>query len=204
MACCDNMPSWVSRWFGFADYVPTVPQLYWDVDGNEQRYHLLCKQLHKLICYADMLGQKININHDDIDALEKEFEKFKNGAFLEFYENQLAQWIATNMERIISNSVKMVWFGLNDDGYFVAYVPDSWDDIAFDTGAIFGRSDYGRLILRFDAVGALDNTYSYSLAQPTKVNKLIADLEVNAKRTDATFETLFTNLDEEVILNGNI
>lgn len=204
MACCDNMPSWVSRWFGFADYVPTVPQLYWDVDGNEQRYHLLCKQLHKLICYADMLGQKININHDDIDALEKEFEKFKNGAFLEFYENQLAQWIATNMERIISNSVKMVWFGLNDDGYFVAYVPDSWDDIAFDTGAIFGRSDYGRLILRFDAVGALDNTYSYSLAQPTKVNKLIADLEVNAKRTDATFDTLFTNLDEEVILNGNI
>lgn len=37
-----------------------------------------------------------------------------------------------------------------------------------------------------------------------KLDRLIADLETEVKRTDATFDTLFTNLDEEVILNGNI
>lgn len=205
MGCCnDTGLPWVARWFGFTDYVPTVPQLYWNVDGNEQRYHLLCKQLHKLICYADMLGQKIEINHKDIDKLEAEFEKFKNGEMLEFYENQIAAWIQANMERIIRESIKMVYFGLNDEGYFVAYIPESWNDITFDTGAVFGRTDYGRLILRFEADGAIDNTYSYSLAQPNRIDQLIADIETEARRTDAAFDTLFTNLDEEVILNGNI
>lgn len=150
MDCCGNTGlSWVARWFGFTDYVPTVPQLYWDVDGNEQRYHLLCLQLHKLVCYADMLGQKINLNHELINQLESEFEKFKESGFVDYYAAQIEAWIQANMERLISESIKMVFFGLTEDGYFCAYIPKSWAGIIFDTGAVYGDDDYGCLILTY-------------------------------------------------------
>ena len=150
MSCCGNTGlSWVARWFGFTDYVPTVPQLYWDVDGNEQRYHLLCKQLHKLVCYADMLGQKINLNHEQINKLEAEFEKFKESGFVDYYAVQIEAWINANMERLISEAIKMVFFGLTEDGYFCAYIPKSWAGIIFDTGAVYGNDDYGCLILEY-------------------------------------------------------
>lgn len=150
MSCCGNTGlSWVARWFGFTDYVPTVPQLYWNVDGNEQRYHLLCKQLHKLVCYADMLGQKINLNHEMIERLETEFEKFKESGFVDYYAAQIEAWIQANMERLISEAIKMVFFGLTEDGYFCAYIPKSWAGIIFDTGAVYGDDDYGCLILEY-------------------------------------------------------
>ena len=204
MACNNPMFGWVARWMGFRDYVPTVPQLYWNVDGNEQRYHLLCKQLHKLICYADMLGQKINLDHTAVEELEKQFEKFIESGFEDYYAEQIEKWVNDHLLDLYRLLVKQVFFGLTDDGHFCAYIPDSWADIQFDTGAVFGRTDYGRLILRFSADGAINNTYSYSLAQDTPLESLIADLEVTAKRGDAAFDTLFTNLDQEVVINGNI
>lgn len=151
MNCCKPpFPAFVPGWSGFVDFPPTVPQLYWNIDSNEQRYHLLCRQLHKLVCYADMLGEKINIDHAAIDALEAEFEKFKESGFIDYYEALIERWINQNMERLISLSIKQVYFGLTLDGYFVAYIPDSWDEIIFDTGANYGEDTYGRLILRWD------------------------------------------------------
>ena len=32
----------------------------------------------------------------------------------------------------------------------MAYIPESFDDIVFDTGANYGSDEYGRLILRWD------------------------------------------------------
>lgn len=37
------------------------------------------------------------------------------------------------MEELISKAIQNVWFGLNKCGYFVAYVPDSWRCIQFNT-----------------------------------------------------------------------
>lgn len=205
MGCCK--PD-INRWFpyfaGFTEFTPTIPKMYFDVQSVEQRYYTLCKQLHKLICYVDFLGDKVNITKEEIDELKAQFQKFIESGFEDYYIQKIYQWIDEHMEDIISRAVKQVYFGLNDEGYFVAYIPESWSDITFDTGHVFGRTDYGRLILRFEADHAIDNTYSYSLGQKNKIEQLIADLEVEAKRTDATFDTLFTNLDEEVILNGNI
>jgi len=44
----------------------------------------------------------------------------------------------------------MVFFGVTLDGHFVAYIPESWTDIDFDTGMIYGTPEYGRLILRYE------------------------------------------------------
>lgn len=185
----------------YTAYTPALPQFYWDVYSAEQRVKHICYEIDKIIAYANMLGVNINATHEDVAKLQELFQKFQDQGLAELYEKLLQQWVDDNMERIISRVVKFVYFGLTNDGYFCAYIPDSWDEITFDTGAVYGRSDYGRLILKMqtDSPNSIDNTYSYSLSQSASLKQLIADLEVNSKRTDSTFDTLFTNLDSEVV-----
>jgi len=191
---------------GFTAFTPALPQFYWDVYSAEQRIKHICYEIDKLVNYANMLGRNINVTHDEVDRLKRELQNLKDGGLLKYYIDQIYQWIQTHMRELMSAAVKQVYFGLNDDGYFVAYVPDSWKEITFDTGTVYGRTDYGRLVLRFDADGnTIDNTYSYSLSQTPELSKLIADLEVNARRTDSAFDTLYTNLDKPVRrAEGNI
>ena len=96
-----------------------------------------------------MLNAGINFTHDQVDALEEEFEKFKESGFLDYYEAQLKAWIDENMERIISKAIKMVFFGLTEDGYFCAYIPKSWAGIMFDTVANYADENYGCLVLEY-------------------------------------------------------
>lgn len=188
----------------YTAYTPALPQFYWDVYSAEQRVKHICYEIDKIIAYANMLGVNINATHEDVAKLQELFQKFQDQGLAELYEKLLQQWVDDNMERIISRAVKFVYFGLTNDGYFCAYIPDSWDEITFDTGAVYGRSDYGRLILKMqtDSPNSIDNTYSYSLSQSASLKQLIADLEVNSKRTDSTFDTLFTNLDQTITKDG--
>lgn len=191
-------------------FTPTLPTLYWDVDSHEERIKRICLELHKLIEYANYLGENINLDHETIEQLQEDFQKFIDGEYDDYYKQVIYDWIQENFADLISEGIKQVFFGLTDDGYFCAYVPDSWSEITFDTGVVYGRSDYGRLILRFEADPAaqnvIDNTYntgSYSLnhiARQLKeeIEQLIVDVETNSNRTDYAYNTLFTNLDEEV------
>ena len=138
----------------------TIPKLYWDTYSQEQRIHAICEQLHKVCAYADMLGADLDLTDEKVDALEKEFDEFKASGFLDYYQEQLQAWINENMPWIIEQSIKSVYFGLTLDGHFVAYIPESWNDIIFDTGAVWGDEDYGRLILRYDVESP------YSVEQP--------------------------------------
>ena len=209
MKCCDKPIAplvWLPHFAGFTDFTPTLPTLYWDVDSQEQRIKALCMELHKLVCYADMLGIKINENHDNIEDLAAEFDEFKASGFLDYYEQQLEAWINEHMPDIISASIKMVWFGLTLDGYFVAYIPESWNDIVFDTGMVYGSEEYGRLILLFNVDNASDiqpdiGEYHTDFAVLNNhVQQL--DVDVNAL-TEAVegFEPTLDNLEERVSRN---
>ena len=137
----------------YADFSPStwvIPKLYWDAFSQEQRYHALCKQLCKLIAYADQLSIDVSFLTDIYNELVDNFEKFMESGFDDYYREQVETWIGENLEYVFTNVAKQVYFGLNEQGYFVAYIPDSWDDIVFDTGAVYGLDTYGRLILRWD------------------------------------------------------
>jgi hypothetical protein len=198
----NGVASPIPPFWGFSAFTPTIPKLYWNVKSQEQRILNLFDLLNKLVCYCDKMGLQIDVNAQDIADLQRAMQELKDGGLLDFYEKQIYQWIQDNMEALISRAIKFVYFGLTKDGYFCAYIPKSWSEITFDTGAVYGRSDYGRLELKMqtDSPNSIDNTYGYSLnAQPSSFKQLIADLEVNAKRTESTFDTLFTNLDSEVV-----
>lgn len=133
-----------------------LPAVY---DDSLSYYELLAKVIEKLNEVIDAYsgsGETIQYILNQLVELQKEFDEFKEGGFEEYYEEQLDRWIHENMEGIIGESIKMVFFGLTKNGYFVAYIPDSWKEIRFDTGMVYNLSTYGRLILRMDVDSPYD------------------------------------------------
>lgn len=139
---------------GWTQFTPTIPKLYWDVYSQEQRIKMLCMNYNKAEQYLDMVAKLTNDwvgeYTDEVQAKLDELENLLwNGL-----EKAVDEWIAKNLTYIFNHVAKQVYFGLNQEGYFVAYIPDGWDDIIFDTGMNYGEDTYGRLILRWDVDGS--------------------------------------------------
>lgn len=173
MSCCDIPPKCkphikrhVPTFEGFTEFTPSIPKMYWDVKSQEQRIHRICEMLDKLICYASYLGNEQNDIVEELENLANEFEKFKESGFLDYYEQQIAQWVNDNLETLYRLLVKQVFFGLTLDGHFVAYIPESWEDIVFDTGADYSLDTYGRLILRWDVDGTYNVNQTPEVVRP--------------------------------------
>ena len=71
-----------------------IPQLYWDAFSNEQRFHAICKQLGKVISYADYLG----VNVDDIAERLKAIEE---GQLDPYIIAEIEQWFNDNQPAIV-------------------------------------------------------------------------------------------------------
>lgn len=95
--------------------------------------------------YADKHEKEIN----ELLAFER---SLVNGQFPPAMESALIKWCQENTSDIIAEVIKMVFFGITDDGYFVAYIPEGWSDIIFTTSGLddFPEGiDYGHLILSY-------------------------------------------------------
>lgn len=145
----------------YTQFTPVLPKLYWDVYSQEERIKAICFHIDKLVAYCNEIGLQVNRNTEIIEKLQEEFEDFLDGGYDDVIEKVVDAWVDSNMTSIMSRACRQVFFGLTSNGYFCAYIPESWSDIIFDTGMIYNRSDYGRLILRYNvdgATGVIDNT----------------------------------------------
>ena len=95
-----------------------------------------------------------------IDEYQPKIEDFENlynmlmaGDLPEGIQRGIEDWLSRNAIDLIGRLVKMVIFNITDDGYFVAYIPESWDDIIFNTTgldiALALQPDYGHLVLSY-------------------------------------------------------
>lgn len=148
-------------------YAATVHRLqYWCqlvlpavFDDSLSYYELVAKvvkKLNEVIDSNNELAGYVAANTRDIAQLKKdvellnsEFEKVKNGQYASLYIEAMKNWIAENLINIVGQIVKFVWFGLSDDGHFVAYIPTSWRFLTFDMVADPDSPDYGRLLLSY-------------------------------------------------------
>lgn len=71
----------------------SIPKLYWDAWSQEQRLHAICRQLEKVIAYADYLG----VNVDDIAARLKAIE---DGQLDEIIVAAVEDWFEEHAEDI--------------------------------------------------------------------------------------------------------
>ena len=139
----------VAPFFGFTDFTPALPEFYWDVYSAEERIKEICLRLHKIVSYANMLADNINIDHALIDELQAAFSQFMESGFDDYYKAQVASWIEANFKQIMGGLVgHMVFFGLTEDGYFTAYIPEMWAFV-FDTDVDYGSDTYGCLEIKY-------------------------------------------------------
>lgn len=89
----------------------------------------------------------------DIDDIKQLYADIIAGRFPQEMADAITKWIAANFYDIVAEMMKMVFFGLTDTGYFVAYIPESWNDITFNTTGydieVPIMPDFGHLVLSY-------------------------------------------------------
>lgn len=118
-----------------------LPLVY---DNSLSYYEVLCK-------VVDYINKLIDSDKEivaDIDKLKEEMNEVL--AFMEKYREEAEKIIKEEIEKYIAT---MVFFGLTDDGYFVAYIPSSWKNITFNTTGLDInlelQPEYGHLVLSY-------------------------------------------------------
>lgn len=118
-----------------------LPLVY---DDSLSYYEVLCK----VVEYINKLIDTDREIFSDIDELKAE---------MQVVQKWIDDFDTSFIEEIIAQYMKMVFFGLTDDGYFVAYIPDSWDEIQFSTSQYDDfttlEPEYGHLILSMNVEG---------------------------------------------------
>lgn len=130
-------------------FTPVVPDIYKDAISQQQMLHDICCMLHKLREYSDMLGENINIDHEAIAELEAEFQSFVDGGFEDYYANLLDEWLIEHFPTIARMFfIDGVFFGLSDDGYFIANVANQMN---FELNTISDPTsdNYGHLTITY-------------------------------------------------------
>lgn len=114
-----------------------LPLVY---DDSLSYYEVLCKVVKYINELIDSDKEIIN----DIDELR---------ADLKIVQDWIANYDEDKIIELFERYFKFVFFGLTEDGYFVAYIPESWNDIQFSTSGYDDftsiEPEYGHLILSY-------------------------------------------------------
>ena len=121
-----------------------LPLVY---DDSLSYYELLCKvvsKLNELIEKYASFDDVVAEIQTAIDALQKQIDEFDT----------------TYIEKLIKDKLSnMIYVWISDAGYIIYYVPESWDDISFNTTGLdiqneqladnghVANYEYGRLVL---------------------------------------------------------
>ena len=114
-----------------------LPLVY---DDSLSYYEVLCK----IVKYInDIIGNEKELS-DEFIELKKEVEKV---------QEMLDNFDTVVIERIVREYLAtMIFVEISDAGYFIYYIPDSWENIQFETSGLdveLPDVEYGRLILSY-------------------------------------------------------
>lgn len=115
-----------------------LPLVY---DQSLSYYEVLCKvvdYINKLIESDSQIIENVDQLKQEMDIVEKWIKDFDTS----YFEKLLKEYIPV-----------MVMFGLSENGYFMAYIPSSWNDVYFKTTGydtyVEMMPEYGHLILEY-------------------------------------------------------
>lgn len=137
-----------------------IPAVYDDTLTYYEDFCRLVDKLNEVIKVLNEHGEDISALETLVNELIELLEEWTSGEFEDVIKDEVLKWVEDNVKLIFETYCKQAFFGLTSDGYFCAYIPQSWSEIVFDTGAVYGSESYGRLILKYivDGQGVINNT----------------------------------------------
>ena len=112
-----------------SDYTTNAPSYYDDLARKQKLLETLSNRVWE---YDQILYAKLK----EVEDTLKEYANILDGKIEDFDNiilDKTQKWLDENMEGILNQAVQLVWFGLTDDGYFMAVIPENWSDVQFDT-----------------------------------------------------------------------
>lgn len=103
--------------------------------------------------YQTLVDDQASLD-DRMKALEQFQQLLESGVLPDAMQESLKTWMNTNFPDLLAAYIHAgVFFGLTDAGYFVAYIPDSWSQIQFNTTEydinLPLQPEFGHLVLSY-------------------------------------------------------
>lgn len=120
---------------------------------NDLNLDYILKTLKNYIDDIADLKEWRETHEAEYEQLKELYDQIMSGNFPPEVQAAFVRWMRENATDIVGEMIKNVFFGLTDAGYFVAYIPDSWADIIFNT------TEYDIVIPLFEEYGHLVLSY---------------------------------------------
>lgn len=121
-------------------------------DFHELNLDWTLKIVKDLMSAVDGLEEWRTTHEQEYQQLKELYDQIVSGNFPDPIKQAFHNWMQQNALDLVGDLVKMVVFNITDEGYFVAYIPESWDDIMFGTTGlddIIPGVDYGHLTIAY-------------------------------------------------------
>ena len=122
-------------------------------DLRDLNLDYILKHICDLLKDSEDFKRHFGANDEDIKKLKDWINACNEGNIPEALTRGILTWAQVHMPDLIAKCIKNVFFGLDERGYFVAYIPDSWEDITFETTGkdvdLELMPEYGHLLLSY-------------------------------------------------------
>ena len=118
---------------------------------NDLNLDWIIKHFREFIDALASLDEWRKDHESEYQELKKLYDDILAGNFPPAMVEELKKWCIKNTTEIIGAAIKMVTFGL-ENGYLVAYIPDSWSELVFGTTGLDdfpAGYDFGHLTLTY-------------------------------------------------------
>ena len=125
-----------------------LPAVY---DDSLSYYELLAKiqaKVNEMVGDLNHLNEWQQAQDDAFAELEQVVQDFINGGYKQDFDQFAMAWLDANIQQALTKAAHMVFFGLTDDGYFVAYIPQDWA-LSFSTIVDYESDNYGSLVIKY-------------------------------------------------------
>lgn len=124
-------------------------------DFHELNLDWLIEAVKELAKEVDSLDEWKSDFSEEYEAFKQFIAQIESGELPDSFIDAIYKWLSANALELVGRMVNMVIFNITDDGYFVAYIPESWDEIQFSTTGLDTFTDlqpeYGHLVLSYEA-----------------------------------------------------
>lgn len=120
------------------------------VNENDLNLDYILKHIKELMARVDNLEEWRRTHEDEYSQLKELYDQIISGNFPPSITEAFYKWCYDNIIDLVGSLVKHVFFGLTDNGYFCAFIPDNWSDITFDSIDDGDDPLYGHLVLMYD------------------------------------------------------
>ena len=112
----------------------------------------IIKTIKDLISGIDSLDDWKIQHEEEYNQLKALYDAIMSGNFPPEVIAAFNKWATINMPMLMSSMIAAVFFGITDDGYFYADIPESWAEIIFNTTGYdisIPGTDFGHLVLTY-------------------------------------------------------